>query len=69
MLNWTEDFINDEDVAELYNDQTKLGEVKRMGGSWSCVYAGVQIAVRPDKQSAQACVSRYHEAKQRGEVG
>lgn len=62
---WEEDLLN-ADLSELFDaGGKKLGEVRRIGGSWECQYGTTSIAVRPDKHSAQTCVSRYHDAAQK----
>ena len=62
VLTWQEDLFND-DLSELFDASgKKLGEVKRIEGQWGCWYGDIGIAIRPDKTSAQACISRYHEA-------
>lgn len=47
----------------LFVGTDQVGSIRPVGGSWACYFLGELIAVRPDEQSARACVERYHKAQ------
>jgi hypothetical protein len=68
MTTWEEDFAGD-DSAEYREDGELIGGVMRIGGSWQVTYRGKIVAMRPDKRSAQSCLSKLHdEVNMRGGV-
>lgn len=58
---WEESFLSDD--SELRLDGALLGKVSPVGGSWQVTYGAEMIAMRPDKASAQATLTKYHLAK------
>jgi hypothetical protein len=61
-VTWKKSFLVDNAWDLLEGKDVKVGSVVWTGGSWDCKYGLQSIAIRPDKESAQVCVEKYHEA-------
>jgi hypothetical protein len=61
-VTWKKSFLADNVWDLLDGKGVRIGSVVRTSGSWDCKYGLQSIAIRPDRESARACVEKYHEA-------
>ncbi len=58
MIVWSNDLLSDR--WTFSDNDVEVGYVEPVGASWACFYKGEQIAIRPDRFSAQQAVHAMH---------